>query len=327
MGATESNPRSPIRPRGQAGSRAGGSSAAGGSGFATGGPSSGFYAEPPPPPLWQHTSSVSAMEKAKKSREEGNARFQKQKFAAAIESYTEAIVNAPHWEVPYINRALCHKKRGEWADVQQDATKALELNSSAMKAHYLLGLSQLEQNQDLEGAADHLTKALHLARENKDSMKDDIWRVLARAKFTAWKSAAAERRKKVDKLRARLERLVNSEQAAIAMGDDAAADDLREDIKTMESMFARCRKDDETGDIPPAYVCQLTMDIFRDPVMTPSGLSYERSALMEHLQKVGLFDPVTRQPMGPGQVVPNSGLRSATHQYLDDHPWAWEECM
>ena len=28
------------------------------------------------------------------------------------------------------------------------------------------------------------------------------------------------------------------------------------------------------------------MEVFRDPVMTPSGLSYERSALMEHLRKV-----------------------------------------
>jgi len=28
------------------------------------------------------------------------------------------------------------------------------------------------------------------------------------------------------------------------------------------------------------------MEVFRDPVMTPSGLSYERSALVEHLRKV-----------------------------------------
>lgn len=92
--------------------------------------------------------------------------------------------------------------------------------------------------------------------------------------------------------------------------------ELREDIETLEEMFkrrgahasplplsqeawpsllpggesanamCRCRKDDEKGEIPPAYVCQLTMDVFRDPVMTPSGLSYERSALMEHLSKV-----------------------------------------
>lgn len=55
-----------------------------------------------------------------------------------------------------------------------------------------------------------------------------------------------------------------------------------------EQMYVseRCKTDDQPGDIPNAYICQLTMDVFRDPVMTPSGLSYERSALMEHMQKV-----------------------------------------
>ena len=31
------------------------------------------------------------------------------------------------------------------------------------------------------------------------------------------------------------------------------------------------------------------MDIFRDPVITPSGVTYERAVLYEHLQKVGLL--------------------------------------
>eukprot|EP00191_Tetraselmis_sp_GSL018_P012367 CAMPEP_0177620224 /NCGR_PEP_ID=MMETSP0419_2-20121207/26758_1 /TAXON_ID=582737 /ORGANISM="Tetraselmis sp., Strain GSL018" /LENGTH=69 /DNA_ID=CAMNT_0019119701 /DNA_START=437 /DNA_END=646 /DNA_ORIENTATION=- len=69
------------------------------------------------------------------------------------------------------------------------------------------------------------------------------------------------------------------------------------------------------------------MDVFRDPVITPSGLSYERSVVTEHLHKVGAFDPVTREPVNASQLVTNIDLRSATHQYLDDHPWAWAECM
>ena len=31
------------------------------------------------------------------------------------------------------------------------------------------------------------------------------------------------------------------------------------------------------------------MDIFRDPVITPSGVTYERAVLYEHLQKVGVL--------------------------------------
>ena len=40
------------------------------------------------------------------------------------------------------------------------------------------------------------------------------------------------------------------------------------------------------GEPASAFTCPLTMEVFRDPVMSPSGLSYERSALLEHLNKV-----------------------------------------
>ncbi len=41
--------------------------------------------------------------------------------------------------------------------------------------------------------------------------------------------------------------------------------------------------------VPDHFCCKITMDIFRDPVITPSGITYERSALLEHLRKVSLI--------------------------------------
>ena len=44
-----------------------------------------------------------------------------------------------------------------------------------------------------------------------------------------------------------------------------------------------------TGEqIPEHLCCKITMDIFRDPVITPSGVSYERAVLYEHLRKVSV---------------------------------------
>ena len=39
--------------------------------------------------------------------------------------------------------------------------------------------------------------------------------------------------------------------------------------------------------VPDYLCCLITTDIFRDPVITPSGVTYERDDLMEHLRKVG----------------------------------------
>lgn len=51
--------------------------------------------------------------------------------------------------------------------------------------------------------------------------------------------------------------------------------------------------------VPDYLCCKITMDIFRDPVITPSGVTYERAVLYEHLQKVGvlrtLYEPLTIQ--------------------------------
>lgn len=71
----------------------------------------------------------------------------------------------------------------------------------------------------------------------------------------------------------------------------------------------------------------LLLQVFRDPVITPSGFSYERAALLEHLSRVGQWDPISRSPMTESDVTPNVGLRNATQHYLDEHPWAWLECV
>lgn len=126
--------------------------------------------------------------------------------------------------------------------------------------------------------------------------------------------------------------------------------------------------------VPDHLQCKITMDIFRDPVITPSGVTYERAILLEHLRKVthlywlvykfismglweklpisakkacllsthsrlycdsiwhtklfgkvqvGKFDPLTRAPLQPEQVVPNLAIKEAVRCYLLEHGWAY----
>ncbi len=42
-------------------------------------------------------------------------------------------------------------------------------------------------------------------------------------------------------------------------------------------------------------------------------------------QQVGHWDPITKAPCNPSAAVRNLGLRAATQQYLDEHPWAYGE--
>ncbi len=56
----------------------------------------------------------------------------------------------------------------------------------------------------------------------------------------------------------------------------------------LDHLFSSARQKLKAGEPASAFTCPLTMEVFRDPVMTPSGLSYERSALNEHLRKVSV---------------------------------------
>jgi len=71
-----------------------------------------------------------------------------------------------------------------------------------------------------------------------------------------------------------------------------------------------------TGDQqhPQPFVCPVTLELLHDPVTTPYGHTYERSALFEHLQH-WQSDPLTKQPLTIEQVFPNFALRQALEEY------------
>ena len=72
-----------------------------------------------------------------------NKLFQRQKFSAAAQTYTEAITLAPDTAALYVNRALCYKKLGggeaAWERIDADARRAVELDARSLKGNYLRG--------------------------------------------------------------------------------------------------------------------------------------------------------------------------------------------
>lgn len=106
----------------------------------------------------------------------GNVLFSKGRYLPAAERYTEAITlipKDPGFVTLYVNRAMCYKKVERWQAVVDDAATALSLDSSSMKAHYLLGIGLREQQQLSRGIS-HLQRALEAAREKGDSIKDEM---------------------------------------------------------------------------------------------------------------------------------------------------------
>lgn len=75
----------------------------------------------------------------------------------------------------------------------------------------------------------------------------------------------------------------------------------------------------------PDYLCgKISFEILKDPVVTPCGITYDRKDIEEHLQRVGHFDPVTRQPLTMEKVIPNLAMKEVVDAFLTENEWANE---
>eukprot|EP00538_Stauroneis_constricta_P013478 CAMPEP_0119557444 /NCGR_PEP_ID=MMETSP1352-20130426/9110_1 /TAXON_ID=265584 /ORGANISM="Stauroneis constricta, Strain CCMP1120" /LENGTH=322 /DNA_ID=CAMNT_0007604551 /DNA_START=68 /DNA_END=1036 /DNA_ORIENTATION=- len=60
--------------------------------------------------------------------------------------------------------------------------------------------------------------------------------------------------------------------------------------------------------LPQRFVCPITKKLMVDPVMTKTGINYERSAIIQVLQTVGCICPVTGKRLAPSGVIANCKL-------------------
>ncbi|XVE78156.1 hypothetical protein DITRI_Ditri13aG0121300 [Diplodiscus trichospermus] len=270
-----------------------------------------------------------AAKQAEKLRKDGNDCFKKDRFGAAIDAYTEAITLCPDIPVYWTNRALCHRRRSDWLRVEEDCRRAIQLDHSSVKAHYMLGLALL-QKQELDEGVNELQKAMDLGRgaNPKGYMVDEIWQELAKAKYLQWEQASTKRSWEFQCLKEACETALKQkhfldDSGPVGFSDGVSISHLKQ-LDALGQVFRKAGEADIPGEVPDYLCCKITLEIFRDPVITPSGVTYERAMILEHLQKVGKFDPITRELLDQSQLIPNLAMKEAVQAYLDKHGWAFK---
>ncbi|KAI0515713.1 hypothetical protein KFK09_008379 [Dendrobium nobile] len=246
----------------------------------------------------------SVAKQAELLRLHGNVAFKKERIGAAIDAYTEAITLCPDVAVYWTNRALCYYKRKDWNRVEEDCRSAIKLDGSSVKA-------------------------LDLGRVTKSAgcIVEDIWQALAKGKYKEWELQSSKRAWRLQKLKETCENaLLEHHFLEAPQSEDEineVSKDIIDQIETLKEVFSKAAEDDTPKEVPDYLCCKITLDIFRDPVITPCGVTYERKALLDHLQKVGKFDPITREPLSNLQLIPNLAIKEAVRAFLKKHGWAY----
>ncbi|XP_061387781.1 E3 ubiquitin-protein ligase CHIP-like [Musca vetustissima] len=281
-------------------------------------------------------------------KEQGNCLFAARKYDDAIKCYTKAIIKNPDVATYFTNRALCYLKLKRWDLSCQDCRRALDIEPNMLKAHFFAGQSLMEMEL-YDEAITHLQRAYDLSKELKQNFGDDITSQLRLARKKRWRALEEKQISRELELQSYVNRLIKAdmdkrlaklsleevEQESSQQQRDTNDDDLKlkekqqeieqkcdDYIKEVNNLFAKVDERRRERDVPD-YLCgKISFEILTDPVITPSGITYERKDIEEHLQRVGHFDPVTRVELTQEQLIPNYAMKEVVEAFIAENEWA-----
>ncbi|CAI5530510.1 unnamed protein product, partial [Closterium sp. Naga37s-1] len=115
-----------------------------------------------------------------------------------------AIRLCPSIATFWTNRALCHRKRGDWLLVEHDCVRAIEHDKKSVKAHFYLGTALTELARYPE-AAHVLERAVEIIRDDevlgsRRGNLNDVWNAMATARYRQWEVESSMRKRKQQQL-------------------------------------------------------------------------------------------------------------------------------
>lgn len=276
-------------------------------------------------------------------KEQGNEHFKAGQYREAEDFYSQAIAVRPNDPKLFGNRALTRIRLSEWRQAESDSRKAIELyglkNDAAMKAHYYLAQCLL-QLRHVGEALEEAQTAYKICLATKDSSTETLSMFILRAKQAQWQARETARLREANATLAALETLleqqlerdlqdVEARFQRTEIGDIARGEERQQleiEAADRRQIVRENFRDSDTPSsvervVPDWMVDPITFEVMHDPVVTPSGVSYERVVLLKHLAEHPI-DPLTREPLSEKQLITNVGLKNACSEFLEMNGWA-----
>ncbi|PKY46376.1 U-box domain protein [Rhizophagus irregularis] len=161
----------------------------------------------------------------------------------------------------------------------------------------------LTEKAEFDLAISHLQTAYDLAIKDKVTFSGEIIQALLSAKKRKWELEEQRLRKNESEFLKYIKGLINAER---------------------EKQLQKVNQKENRGpkEVPDYFLDKISFNIMYDPVITPSGITYERTHLKEHFKKIGHFDPLSRLECREADLYPNLALKEAIEDYLNKNGWA-----
>jgi len=280
---------------------------------------------------------------AEKHKLQGNIFFKNQQYEEAIKEYSTAIIKNPKNTVYYTNRALCNIRLRKFEDAIYDCKKAIDIDKNSLKGNYLLGQAIIESSSS-PARLNEAIKVLRIAydqsiRQRKED-SNEIAKVILKARKKKYEVEGSRKVVENSDLMDYLIQLMETDRqnkiANIRSDTTKTEEDVDNEIeyinyeqdqriKNLRQTFVKADPFQKDREAPDYLFGKIHFNIMLDPVITPSGITYDRTEIREHFEKIGYFDPLTRKEITEKDLVPNLALREAIEDFLDHHGWANDE--
>ncbi|XP_025206512.1 WD repeat, SAM and U-box domain-containing protein 1-like isoform X2 [Melanaphis sacchari] len=92
-----------------------------------------------------------------------------------------------------------------------------------------------------------------------------------------------------------------------------SVDDDRRDLEVALSKLS------SSTDTPDEFICPITQQIFRDPVICSDGHTYDRSAMMSWFRRGKFSSPLTNEPLVSKSMTPNTTIKEAISVFIQQN--------
>ncbi|KAJ5787491.1 hypothetical protein N7457_002481 [Penicillium paradoxum] len=280
---------------------------------------------------------------AQELKAKGNELFKAGDFVGAEDFFSQAIQKNPRDATFFTNRAITRIKLAKWADVEHDARAAIDIyglkNPVVLKSCYYLAQALLGLQRPQE-AYEVASDAYQQSLAAKNAQTENLSRTVLRAKQQIWAAKETARVRELNETLGAVEvlieadvtralaelqgRLDREEIGEIGFMEDQKA--LREDAETKVQNLREAFRVASKGEIqervvPDHLIDGITFEIMHDPVITPSGVSFDRVGITKYVEKSGV-DPLTRAPISVHDLRNNYALKAACEEFLTKNGWA-----
>lgn len=255
-------------------------------------------------------------ESAIKYKNAGNERYFRKEYDEAISLYSKAIELDPNNSVFYFNRGLVYKQKKLWNNAIKDAEVSVRLDKTYVKAHLLLGQALVEagkldtSKKRIKAGIIHLSESVTLCEARNDTEGASLAKsyVELASKIYKLKKRAVKKEKKDDML-CDIDNLLLKQNLP-----DFTAKQIRDKCKhLMNYNYPESIPLDEKEFLN----CRIMLQLMQNPVIDSEGHTYEKDALLMHMERNGKFDPTTRNPIT--DVYPNKAIKKAISTNYDEY--------